>query len=61
VPIIAPLGDAPSPMYTCGICGFVMNEVGDCRHCKLQAIKFESEVQQRLAARMPSVFEQFLN
>src|SRR5450759_4810894 len=28
--IIAPVGDAPSPTYTCGICGFVMNEVGEC-------------------------------
>jgi hypothetical protein len=28
--IIAPVGDAPRPNYTCGICGFVMNEVGEC-------------------------------
>jgi hypothetical protein len=28
--IIASVGDAPSPTYTCGICGFVMNEVGEC-------------------------------
>ncbi len=30
--IIAPVGDAPRPNYTCGICGFVMNEVGECPH-----------------------------
>jgi hypothetical protein len=56
--IIAPVGDAPSPTYTCGICGFVMNEVGECPRCKLQAIEFEREVQQRLAERTPDVFEQ---
>ena len=35
VVIIAPLGPAPDPTYTCGICGFVMNEVGECPRCKL--------------------------
>jgi hypothetical protein len=56
--IIAPMGDAPSPNYTCGICGFVMNEVGECPRCKLQAEEFEREVQQRLAEQTPDVFEQ---
>jgi len=56
--IIAPVGDAPSPTYTCGICDFVMNEVGECPRCKLQAIEFECEVHQRLAERTPDVFEQ---
>jgi primosomal protein N' len=56
--IIAPVCDAPTPTYTCGICGFVMSEVGECPRCKLQAIEFEREVQQRLAERTPDVFEQ---
>jgi hypothetical protein len=43
--IIVPVGHAPSPTYTCGICGSVMNEVGECPRCKLQAIELEREVQ----------------
>ena len=57
VRIIAPAGDAPSPTSTCGICGFVMNEVGECPRCKLQAIGFEREMQRRQAERMPDTFE----
>jgi hypothetical protein len=56
--IIAPVGDAPSPTYTCSICGFVMNEVRECPRCKLQAIEFEREVQQRQAEPTADVFEQ---
>ena len=33
--IIAPIGEAESATYTCGVCGFVMNEVGECPRCKL--------------------------
>jgi len=33
--IIAPVRPAPGPNYTCGICGFVMNEAGECPRCKL--------------------------
>ena len=33
--IIAPIGEAESATYTCGVCGFVMNEVGECSRCKL--------------------------
>jgi hypothetical protein len=33
--IIAPVGDAEPATYTCGVCGFVMNEVGECPRCKL--------------------------
>jgi len=43
--IIAPAGDAPTPMYTCGVCGFVMNEVGECPRCKLANIGLEREAQ----------------
>jgi hypothetical protein len=35
VVIIAPLGRAPDPTCTCGICGFVMNEAMECPRCKL--------------------------
>jgi hypothetical protein len=33
--IIAPIGDAEPATYTCGVCGFVMNEVGECPRCGL--------------------------
>jgi hypothetical protein len=33
--IVAPMGRSPEPTYTCGICGFVMNEARECRRCKL--------------------------
>lgn len=33
--IIAALGEADPMTYTCGVCGFVMNEVGECPRCKL--------------------------
>jgi len=35
VVIIAPLGQAPDPTHTCGICGFVINDVGGCPRCEL--------------------------
>ena len=33
--IIAPVGPAPTHTYTCGICGFVYDEHGECPRCKL--------------------------
>jgi hypothetical protein len=33
--IIAPIGEAEAPTYICGVCGFVMNERGECPRCKL--------------------------
>jgi hypothetical protein len=33
--IIAPLGHAPAPSYTRGVCGFVYNERGECPRCRL--------------------------
>ena len=46
--IIAPVGDAPSPTYTCGICGFVMNEVGECPRCEVQTIELEQEIREQV-------------
>jgi rubredoxin len=31
--IIAPIGDAEPATHTCGVCGFVMNEAGECPRC----------------------------
>jgi len=58
VVIIAPVGDAPSPTYTCGICGFVMNEAGECPRCKLAIELIEQELTSTPAVQMPDVFEQ---
>ena len=33
--IIAPVGQSKPPTYTCGICGFVMNEAQACPRCAL--------------------------
>ena len=35
-----------------------MNEVGQCPRCKLQAIEFEREVEQRLAERTSDALKQ---
>ena len=32
--IIAPIDEAET--FTCGICGFIMNEAGECPRCKIQ-------------------------
>jgi hypothetical protein len=29
-------GEVERPTYVCGICGFVMTELGECPRCKLQ-------------------------
>jgi hypothetical protein len=33
--IIAPAGEAEAATYTCGVCGFVINEVEECPRCRL--------------------------
>ena len=33
--IIASVGKAGKETVTCGICGFILNEVGECPRCKL--------------------------
>jgi len=33
--IVAPLGPAPAPSYTCGICGFVYSERGERPRCRM--------------------------
>jgi len=55
--IIAPIGGTPSPTYTCGISGFVMNEVGECPRCKL-AVEDDAERLQRASRAGDNVFEQ---
>ncbi len=34
--IVAAVSDVEPATVTCGICGFVMNEVGECPRCKLE-------------------------
>jgi hypothetical protein len=45
--IIAPVGDAPAPVYTCGICGLVMAEPSECPRCKQMAEDWEVDVRTR--------------
>ena len=54
--IIADLGQADEvhEEYTCGICGFVMNELGECPRCKLQNALLAQELQER-TRRLPVV------
>ena len=37
--IIGSVGQVGKERMTCGICGFVMDEVGECPRCKLMAEK----------------------
>jgi tRNA(Ile2) C34 agmatinyltransferase TiaS len=48
--IIAPVGEAEPATYTCGVCGFVMNEVGKCPRCRLATEEAEKEGQTWQAA-----------
>ena len=54
--IIAPVGDAPSPTYTCGICDFVMNELGECPRCKSEIAARAQEYEWQV--RTPDVLDQ---
>jgi hypothetical protein len=36
VVILAPVGKADKEQVVCGICGFALNEAGECPRCKLQ-------------------------
>jgi hypothetical protein len=54
--IIAPVGDAEPTIYTCGVCGFVMNEAEECPRCKL-AIE-EGVVRPDSGDDMPDILDQ---
>jgi hypothetical protein len=43
VPIIAAVGQADPETYTCGICGFVYSERGECPRCKLVSAEGDIE------------------
>ncbi len=47
VTFIIAVTDKDSETYTCGICGFVMNELGECPRCKLQNIEDAKRLQER--------------
>ena len=43
--VIAPVGQAQAETYTCGICGFLYDEYGECPRCKVaseQGLLFSS-------------------
>ena len=49
--VLVPLGAAEKEAVTCGICGFVMDEAGECPRCKLiaeeRARELENEARER--------------
>ena len=45
--IIASVGVAGKERVTCGICGFVMNEVGECPRCKMMVTETARDIEAR--------------
>ena len=43
--IIASVGKAGKEKVTCGICGFVLNEAGECPRCKLMTEEIARDIQ----------------
>jgi hypothetical protein len=64
VVIIAPVGEAEAKQVVCGICGFVLNEVGECPRCKLiteeaaKELKAQREAQEALFHEIEEILEQ---
>jgi len=56
--VVAPVGDAPRSNYTCGIGGFLMNELGECPQCKLKTEESGRDVLAQLVAQGTHVFDQ---
>jgi len=50
VMIIASMGKAEAEQVTCDICGFALNEVGECPRCKLIAEEAAKELKARQEA-----------
>jgi len=49
VMIIAPTGKAGMEQFICGICGFVMDEAGECPRCKLVAEETAGDIESQQA------------
>ena len=58
--IIAPVGEAEPATYTCGVCGFVMNEAGDGLVRKLIAEQVAGDQEQKMQSLIDEV-EAFLS
>jgi hypothetical protein len=43
--VFVPLGEAENETFTCGVCGFVMDDVGECPRCKLVVEEAAREVE----------------
>ena len=61
--IIAAMGEAEPERAVCGICGFVMDEVGECPRCKLldEAIAGSIRARQEKRAAMLREVEEILH
>ena len=64
VVIIASVGEAESKPVVCGICGFALEEVGECPRCKLaakegaQKLKEQGEAHEALFREIKEFLEQ---
>jgi hypothetical protein len=45
VVVLVPLGEAEKEPVICGVCGFVMDELGECPRCKLAVEETAREVE----------------
>lgn len=50
--IIAATGEAEQKPIVCGICGFVLDEIGDCPRCKLMNEEAARQIETRQEERM---------
>jgi hypothetical protein len=57
--ILVPLGEAEKKPFTCGICGFVMDELHECPRCKLAVEETAREVE-RAREQLFGDIEEFL-
>lgn len=56
--IIASTGKAEQETLTCGICGFVLNETGECPRCKLMAEETARDVEVRQDEMRKALFKE---
>ena len=59
--IIAATGKAEEERVVCGICGFVLNEVGECPRCKLTIERDAERIRERERTAMLREVEEILS
>lgn len=51
---LVPLGQADPELYTCGVCGFVVDELGECPRCHLMVADLAASLARRMEERQES-------